>query len=387
MMRHHNTPYRILRHALVGLMGLFSSLSIAQSSFPEWPVFQTQQQQQLSTILQQSTPGQVVYVGETHNRYADHLLQGAVLASFVDQGKPVALGVEWFQRPFQSVVNRYIAGEISEAELLRGTEYFKRWGFDYRHYRALMRYAREHKIPVIAMNAAKEVTDAVMMQGLDNVSAPLKAQLPLSYDFDIGDYRKALEKIFGQHDHAEESDDGGVDRFMQVQLTWDETMAESVARYMQQNPSSHIVVLAGRGHVHEAGIPSRVTRRVGGRSLIINSYQADSPFNEADYWVLQEDIKLPKKGLMAVGLTDAQHGVEVTSIAPYSKAAEAGMKLGDRIVAINSTNINDFIDVKMALMDAAPGDQVRALVLRREGDQEVSLPLQLFLVDPPAEPN
>ena len=187
--------------------------------------------------------------------------------------------------------------------------------------------------------------------------------------------------------HAEKSDDDGVDRFMQVQLTWDETMAESVARYMQQNPSSHVVVLAGRGHVHKAGIPSRVTRRVGGRSLIINSYQADSPFNEADYWVLQEDIKLPPKGLMAVGLTDAQHGVEVTSIAPYSKAGDAGMKLGDRIVALGNTTINDFIDVKMALMDAAPGDQVRTLVLRKEGGQEVSLPLQLSLVDPPAEPH
>ncbi len=384
-MKHHNTAFRIWRHALLVLMGLSSSLSIAQSSLPEWPVFKTQQQQQLSTILPQSTPAQVVYVGETHNRYADHLLQGAVLASFVDQGKPVALGVEWFQRPFQSVVNRYIAGEISEAELLRGTEYFKRWGFDYRHYRALMRYAREHKVPVVAMNAAKEVTDAVMMQGIDNVPASIKSQLPQSYDFDIGDYRKALEKIFGQHDHAEESDSDGVDRFMQVQLTWDETMAESVARYMKQNPSSHLVVLAGRGHVHKAGIPSRVTRRVGGRSLIINSYQADSPFNEADYWVLQEDIKLPKKGLMAVGLTDARHGVEVTSIAPYSKVNEAGMKLGDRIVAIDSTTINDFIDVKMALMDAAPGGQVRALVLRQVGDQEVSLPLQLSLVDPPAE--
>ena len=103
--------------------------------------------------------------------------------------------------------------------------------------------------------------------------------------------------------------------------------------------------------------------------------------------MLQEDIKLPKKGLMAVGLSDAKHGVEVTSIAPYSKAAEAGMKLGDRIVAIDSTTINDFIDVKMALMDAAPDDQVRALVLRQEGDQEISLPLQLSLVDPPAEPH
>jgi len=61
--------------------------------------------------------------------------------------------------------------------------------------------------------------------------------------------------------------------------------------------------------------------------------------------------------------------------------------LGDRIVAIGNTTINDFIDVKMALMDAAPGDQVRTLVLRQEGDQEVSLALQLSLVDPLAEPH
>jgi len=162
-------------------------------------------------------------------------------------------------------------------------------------------------------------------------------------------------------------------------------MAESVARYIQRHPTHHVVVLAGRGHVHHSGIPTRVTRRIGGRYLIINSYQPDSPFNQADLWVLQEDIKLPKKGLMAVGLTDAQHGVEVTSIAPYSKAGEAGMKLGDRIVALGNTTINDFIDVKMALMDAAPGDQVRALVLRQEGDQEVSLTLQISLVDPPAQ--
>jgi len=39
------------------------------------------------------------------------------------------------------------------------------------------------------------------------------------------------------------------------------------------------------------------------------------------------------------------------------------------------------------LMDAAPGDQVRTLVLRQEGDQEVSLALQLSLVDPLAEPH
>jgi len=385
MNRQKNTIHRSRQALWTALVCLFSSVSMAQSTLPEWPVFSTDQQQSLQTILPQVTPGQVVYVGETHTRYADHLLQGAVLASFVDQGKPVAIGVEWFQRPFQAIVDRYIAGDISEAELLRGTEYFSRWGFDYRLYRDLMRYAQEHKIPVIAMNAAKEVTDAVMMQGLENVPSDIKQQLPQSYDFNIGEYRKALEKIFGQHEHNQDADHGRVDRFMQVQLTWDETMAESVARYIQRHPTHHIVVLAGRGHVHHAGIPTRVTRRIGGRSLIINSYQTDSPFNQADLWVLQEDIKLPKKGLMAVGLTDAQHGVEVTSIAPYSKAGEAGLKLGDRIVALGNTTINDFIDVKMALMDAVPGDQVRALVLRQEGDREISLPLQLSLVDPPAQ--
>ena len=64
----------------------------------------------------------VVYVGETHTAWGDHLLQLEVLKAMATQPGELALGVEWFQAPFQPVVDRYLAGEIDEKAALAAAE-------------------------------------------------------------------------------------------------------------------------------------------------------------------------------------------------------------------------------------------------------------------------
>ena len=63
--------------------------------------------------------------------------------------------MEMFQRPFQKVLDDYIGGKIDEAEFLKGTEYFKRWGFDYQLYRPILLFARSEKIPVVALKSSR----------------------------------------------------------------------------------------------------------------------------------------------------------------------------------------------------------------------------------------
>ena len=46
----------------------------------------------------------VVFVGETHDRYDHHLNQLAILQALHRRNPQVAIGVEWFQQPFQPVV-------------------------------------------------------------------------------------------------------------------------------------------------------------------------------------------------------------------------------------------------------------------------------------------
>ena len=99
----------------------------------------------------------VVFVGEGHDRYEHHLNQLDIIRS-LHEGKPdLAIGMEFFQWPFQSVLDRYIAGEIDERTFLRETEYYKRWRYDYRLYRPILQYARENRIPYLGICLGMQV--------------------------------------------------------------------------------------------------------------------------------------------------------------------------------------------------------------------------------------
>jgi uncharacterized iron-regulated protein len=92
----------------------------------------------------------VIFVGESHDRYDHHLNQLAVIRGLHERGADLAIGTEFFQEPFQPDLDEYVAGRIDEKTLLRKTEYFERWRFDYRLYRDIVTYARDKGIPLRA---------------------------------------------------------------------------------------------------------------------------------------------------------------------------------------------------------------------------------------------
>jgi uncharacterized iron-regulated protein len=46
-----------------------------------------------------------------------------------------------------------------------------------------------------------------------------------------------------------------------VQVIWDETMAETSAKWLAANPGGHLILLAGNGHCHDSAIVNRMKRR------------------------------------------------------------------------------------------------------------------------------
>ena len=96
----------------------------------------------LADTIAQNARARVIYVSETHNAYEDHLMQLEVLKAMHAQPGNLAIGVEWFQWPFQEHLDAYLTGSISETEMLVKTEYFDRWRFDYRLYRPIIEYAK-----------------------------------------------------------------------------------------------------------------------------------------------------------------------------------------------------------------------------------------------------
>ena len=204
----------------------------------------------------------ILYLGEVHNSVADHAAQLEILESIYAQNPNVAIALEMFQRPFQPVIDRYLAGEISEAELLEQTEYESRWGFPWEYYAPIVRFALEKQLPLLALNAPNEIVSQVSRQGLDSLEgddfryiAPLEA-----IDTSNVDYKNFVTNAFSHHSH----DNFNFDNFFAAQVIWDETMAMTIADFKQANPDTQVVVLAGQGHVaYGYGIPDRVARRLG----------------------------------------------------------------------------------------------------------------------------
>lgn len=319
----------------------------------------------MDALISKLMDRRVVFVGEQHDRYEDHLNQLAIIEGLHAGGKSLAIGLEFFQQPFQQDVDDYIEGKIDEADFLRRTQYFDRWRFDYRLYRPILRFAREHRIPVIALNLEAELTRKVGDVGIDGLSEAERARIPAEMDRDDPAYRDRIEAVFRHHpaDHQR-----NFEHFFEVQLLWDEGMAERAADYLAENPDRTLVVLSGGGHVeYGQGIPKRLMRRQRvPMAIVLNGHGREPDGAVADFFLYPPEVELPQSGLMGVMLSteDEGEGIRVDGFAEESGAKAAGLQAGDRIVRIGRHPIAGYADVRIAMIDARPDDLVSVKVIR-----------------------
>ena len=329
------------------------------------PVLAVGQAPSLRKTLDALPDDRIVFVGETHTRYDHHLVQLEVLKFMQRKFGDVALGVEWFQFPFQQALDDYVAGRITEAQMLARTGYFDRWQFDYRLYRPIMQYARDAGIPIVALNAPVELTRQIGQGGLDSLTADARAMLPHTYGPVGARYRARVREAFDAHPPQGQS----FDHFFTVMQTWDETMAKRAADHLDAHPGRRLVVLAGSGHVMFGdGIPERLERRTGirGARLLVGAEHAGTP-GVADFIVLSQEQMLPPAGMLGVFLDSQEGSVKVKGLTDSGALKAAGLEKDDVILAIDDTPTPDFATLKLVLLGRAPGEQIMVRY-RHEGE-------------------
>ena len=217
--------------------------------------------QALTRLLTQS---QVIYLGETHDSEQDHQIQLEILQALQVRNPKLILAMEMFQRPYQSVLDRYLKRELSESELIDRTEYLTRWGFPWTLYENILRFSQLKNIPVVALNTPTEVTRKVGRKGLESLTLADRRFIPPLSEIQIGPvwYRDRIQQIYTEM-HQGKGNSDGLTRFFQAQVLWDETMADRIAWAVREYPDHQIVVLVGQGHLlYGDGIPDRVMRRL-----------------------------------------------------------------------------------------------------------------------------
>ena len=245
-----------------------------------------------------------VCVGEEHPNPHHHWLQLHVVRELVQRlprGAHFALAMEMFQRPFQGVLDDYAAKRIDAAALRSRSGYEERWGYDYAFYGPTIDAAVRAGGHLLAANAAKELTKKVVRRGLESLTPDEKAQVPelrlddaahrawfdaLMEDMGGGAAHaqaksadkpdskdepeakpeakidaKADDKKPKGHGDADSSEMPSADRVYTVQVIWDETMADTAAKWLAANPGGHLILLAGNGHCHDSAIINRMKRR------------------------------------------------------------------------------------------------------------------------------
>ena len=301
--------------------------------------------QRLNDLLDEIVQSKIVFVGESHTEFSSHLNQLKIIKAMYKKDKNLAIAMEMFQKPYQKYLDAFIAGKISEKEMIAKTEYFKRWKYDYELYRPIILFAKEKKIPLVAINIDREITKKVVSEGMDALSKKQRAQVPTSIDFDNSEYKKQLKAIYGMHHSGRFKN---FDEFYHAQLMWDESMAKNTTDYMKKHPKRNMVVLAGNGHVmHGHGIPSRVQRRGYTDYTIALNLTNPAP-GIADYILYPSSIQTQKAKKIGVYL-DKDEPLKVNKLVENSLAQKAKIEVGDIIIAFNGKKVKELADLKTEL--------------------------------------
>jgi uncharacterized iron-regulated protein len=242
-----------------------------------------------SEFFDELKSAQAICVGESHNDSHHHWAQLEILKVVAGEGN-FGTGMEMFQRPFQGVIDDFAEGKIGEETMLARTDWKRRWTYDWEFYAPMVRLTIEKGGAVLALNVSKELKDSWKSLGIEGLSPVDRAKMP---ELDLDDeqhrswFRALMERMNEKHgsggdpgghalidepvspepptpatDTASEPPAGDfIDQIYPVQVLWDETMADTAAKWLLAKANRRLVILAGHGHCHESAIIRRMRRR------------------------------------------------------------------------------------------------------------------------------
>ncbi len=315
----------------------------------------------LSNVIEDVSDKKIIYIGEMHDDFSHHAVQLDIISGIYERNEKIAIGMEMFQRPYQEKLDAYITGEMDEKEFLQSAEYFKQWGFDYHLYKPILDFAKEEKLPVIALNTNRDIIKKVSATGLDSLTEEERKEIPVSMDFSDEAYRDRLKEVFELHDSDEEKE---FNFFYESQILWDETMSMSISEFLEREPDTQVLVIAGRGHLaYGSGIPNRTFARTG-KSYSIVLIDAEVEEGIADYIIFPSPVKGAVAPRLMVYVNREEKGFKITGFPGHSVSETAGVKTGDILLSVDDIEIKSIADIKVHLHFKNKGDIVKLKVFR-----------------------
>jgi len=320
----------------------------------------------------------IIYVGETHDNINSHRVQIEILKALAERYPgQIAVGVEMLQRSSQESADQWISGKLDEKDFVR--LWLKNWSNDFQYYRSILRYMREHKIPLVALRASDEWLERIKETESNDQAKRNEDTLP---QMDLQDpyHRAHMRAIFDEHPMGGQS----FETFYSVQVLWDESMAKSIAEYLQskRGHDKRILIFAGSHHIQYGfGVPRRVFRRLALPYTIVLPMTVhvppekqhklmavtlpEIPLQPGDFaWIISYEDLSDQKVYLGVIIRDTEHGVKVLGTMKNSTAQKAGVQKNDIITALDGEPIATKLDLTYVVGLKRPREKGVLEVLR-----------------------
>ena len=243
----------------------------------------------------------VIYLGEEHHNRSHIESALTVLRSLVTRGRRPVLAMEMFGWEGQPALDAYLeTKESARPEFLERVGWKQNWGGAFEDYEPLVQFAKDQRLPVLAMNPPKTLIRQVVKLGLAQAKEqPEWRQWGMEQETILDDpaYRsRILSQLQACHGGGAPED---YQTMYDASMVRDEGMAKTVAAAVNRvhaagDPTQGPVVsYTGGGHVqYRLPVPNRVARRVEHGLKQVTIYMATLEQDRAAelYQSMQEGI-------------------------------------------------------------------------------------------------
>jgi uncharacterized iron-regulated protein len=320
----------------------------------------------------------IIYVGETHDNINSHKVQIEILKAFTERyPQKIAVGMEMLEKSSQESADHWISGKMDEKDFVK--VWLKNWSNDFQYYRSILHYMREHKIPLVALRAPDDWLEKIKKTESADQMKENEQNLP-QMDFEDPYHRAHMKAIFGKHPRGGQS----FKAFYRVQVLWDESMAKSIAEYLQseQGQDKQILIFGGSHHIQYGfGIPRRVFRRLPLPYAIVlpmtvhvtpekkHKFMAvtlpEIPLQPGDFaWIVSYQDLSDQKVYLGVIIRDTDDGVQLLGTIKNSTAEKVGLQKNDVVTALDGEPIETKFDLTYLIGLKKPGEKGVIEVLR-----------------------
>lgn len=337
-------------------------------------------------MIREMDASRFIYVGETHNSMPMHDLQFEVLRAVYARDRHLAVGMEMLPVTVQETLNKWSAGLLTKEEFIREVRWYVNWNFHFGYYEKIFDFAKEHRLPVLALNVPRDVISKLRMRGWNALTPKEKAFFPGQPDVTNEEHRSLIRAIFESMEMPHQMKGPGLDQVFEglyrAQSAWDEVMGANVVRGFEKE-GRRVVVCAGSGHlIYNLGLNFRASKGMpapfktviavvvpeAGQSIRVSRTLGDyirglNPEDNPAY---------PGVGLALKNVEDLENLV-VDGKPMDGAASRADFEKGDVILSVGGRPYGDINELRTELARLGWGDEVKFRILRDGTVKEVLL--------------